>query len=58
MAKNALWSDEYWLLLMRLYLRKPEGVKPMYSKEMVKLALELHIPPQFPCSVGFVIQPE
>ena len=32
---------------MRLYLRKPEGVKPMYSKEMVKLALELHIPPQF-----------
>lgn len=47
MAKNALWSDEYWLLLMRLYLRKPEGVKPMYSKEMVKLALELHIPPQF-----------
>lgn len=47
MAKNALWSDEYWLLLMRLYLRKPEGVKPLYSKEMVKLALELHIPPQF-----------
>ena len=47
MAKNALWSDEYWLLLMRLYLRKPEGVKPMYSKEMVKLALEFHIPPQF-----------
>ena len=47
MAKKALWSDEYWLLPMRLYLRKPEGVKPMYSKEMVKLALELHIPPQF-----------
>ena len=47
MAKNALWSDEYWLFLIRLYLRKPEGVKPMYSKEMVKLALELHIPPQF-----------
>ncbi len=47
MAKNAFWSDEYWLFLIRLYLRKPEGVKPMYSKEMVKLALELHIPPQF-----------
>ena len=47
MARNTLWSDEYWLLLIRLYLRKPEGVKPMYSKEMVKLALELHIPPQF-----------
>lgn len=47
MARNTLWSDEYWLFLIRLYLRKPEGVKPMYSKEMVKLALELHIPPQF-----------
>lgn len=47
MARNTFWSDEYWLFLIRLYLRKPEGVKPMYSKEMVKLALELHIPPQF-----------
>ena len=47
MARKSNWNDEYWLLLMRLYLRKPEGVKPMYSKEMVKLALELHIPPQF-----------
>ena len=47
MARNTFWSDEYWLFLIRLYLRKPEGVKPMYSKEMVKLALELHIQPQF-----------
>lgn len=47
MAKNALWSDDYWLLLMQIYLRKPVGVKPLYSRNMVKLALELHIPPQF-----------
>lgn len=45
--KHPLWSDEYWLLLMQLYLKKPMGVKPLYSKAMVKLALELHIPPQF-----------
>ncbi len=47
MSRHALWQDEYWLLLMQLYLKKPEGVKPLYSKVMVRLALELHIPPQF-----------
>ncbi|MBQ8047772.1 MAG: hypothetical protein IJ196_07605 [Prevotella sp.] len=47
MAKHPLWSDEYWLLLMQIYLRKPVGVKPLYSKQVVGLALELHIPPQF-----------
>ncbi len=47
MAKHPLWSDEYWLLLMQLYLRKPAGVKPLYSRQLVELALELHIPPQF-----------
>ena len=47
MAKNALWSDEYWLLLMQLYLKKPVGAKALYSKGLVKLALELHIKPQF-----------
>ena len=46
MAKNQLWNDDYWLLLMQLYLRKPIGVKPMYSREMVNLSLELHIAPQ------------
>ena len=47
MARNkSLWQDEYWLLLMQLYLKKPQGLKPMYSKGMVDLALELHIPPQ------------
>jgi hypothetical protein len=45
--KHSLWSDDYWLLLMQLYLKKPMGVKPLYSKAMVDLALELHIPPQF-----------
>ena len=47
MAKNVRWQDEYWLLLMQLYLKKPEGVKPLYSRGMVNLSLELHIPPQF-----------
>lgn len=47
MAKNIHWQDEYWLLLMQLYLKKPEGVKPLYSKGIVNLSMELHIPPQF-----------
>ena len=28
-------------------MKKPEGVKPLYSRGMVNLSLELHIPPQF-----------
>ena len=47
MAKDNLWQDEYWLLLMQLYLKKPAGVKPLYSKQMVELSMELHIPPQY-----------
>lgn len=47
MVTHPLWSDDYWLLLMQLYLRKPEGLKPVYSRPMVDLALELHIPPTF-----------
>lgn len=47
MAKNANWHDDYWLLLMQIYLRKPIGIKPLYSRPMVDLSLELHIPPQF-----------
>lgn len=46
MAKKQKWHDDYWLLLMQIYLRKPVGVKPLYSRDMVKLALELHIHPQ------------
>ncbi len=46
MAKNSVWHDEYWLLLMQLYLQKPVGVKPLYSRAMVDLSLELHIAPQ------------
>lgn len=41
-----LWSDDYWLLLMQLYLKKPIGIKPLYSRAMVDLSLALHIPPQ------------
>lgn len=46
MAKNPKWTDDYWLLVMQLYLRKPVGVKPVFSRETVDLSLELHIPPQ------------
>ena len=45
MAKNLKWQDEYWLLLLQIYLQKPVGIKPMYSKEMVDLSMELHIAP-------------
>ena len=46
MAKNLKWLDDYWLLLMQIFLQKPVGMKPTYCREMVSLALELHIPPQ------------
>lgn len=46
MATHPLWSDDYWLLLLQLYLKKPEGMKPMYSHALVDLSLELHIPPK------------
>ena len=46
MARNSNLQDDYWLLLMQAYLKKPVGVKPMYSRVMVDLALELHIAPQ------------
>ena len=46
MARKPQWQDDYWLLLMQIYLRRPVGVKPVYSREMVQLGLELHIHPQ------------
>lgn len=45
-SRSKNWHDDYWLLLMQLYLRKPTGVKPLYSRPLVQLSLELHIPPQ------------
>lgn len=45
MAKNSKWQDDYWLLLMQIYLQKPVGMKPMYSRKMVDLSMELHIAP-------------
>ena len=47
MAKRALWHDDYWLLLMQLYLKKPQGAKALYSRGLVSLAIELHIPPKW-----------
>lgn len=45
MAKQSNWSDDFWLLLLQLYLRNPAGVKPMYSRPMVDLSMELHVHP-------------
>lgn len=46
MAKNAKWHDDYWLMLMQIYLKKPAGMKPLYYRDTVELSLELHIAPQ------------
>jgi len=46
MAGADNWSDEYWPLLMQLYLRKPEGVKPVFGRGTVDLAMELHVSPR------------
>lgn len=43
---SSQWHDDYWLLVMQLYLRKPVGVKPMYSREAIFLCMELHIEPK------------
>lgn len=47
MAKHPLWHDEYWLFLIWLYQKRPQGVKPLYSRGLIDLALELHIEPEF-----------
>jgi hypothetical protein len=46
MANRDFWQEEYWLPLMQLYLKKPQGVKPAFSRPLVSLALELHIEPK------------
>lgn len=40
------WSDEYWPLIIQLYKKKPEGVKPLYSKDLISVCLCLHIQPK------------
>ena len=47
MTTHNQWTDECWLPLLRLYMKRPEGVKPMFSRDMVELSLELHVPPQY-----------
>ena len=46
MANHPLWTEELWPLIIQLYQQKPVGVKPMYARQTVDLAMELHIPPQ------------
>lgn len=40
------WNEEYWPLVIQLYEKKPQGIKPMYGYDTVKLAVELHIQPK------------
>jgi len=47
MTSRIPWNDEFWLLVMQLYLKSPIGIKPLYSRPMVDLSLELHIPPAY-----------
>lgn len=47
MATHPLWNDDYWLLVLQLYLKHPTGVKPTYAREAIDLCLELHLPPQY-----------
>lgn len=43
MATRNKWSDQYWPLLIKAFLQKPEGPKAEGSKPVVDLAGELHI---------------
>ena len=47
MPTHPLWSDDYWPLIMQLYMSKPTGIKPLYSRPVVDLGIRLHIPPKF-----------
>ena len=47
MATHPLWNDDYWLLVLQLYLKRPTGVKAVYAREAGDLAVELHLPPPF-----------
>ncbi len=44
---KTIWRDEYWLMLLEVYLKKPVGMKPLYSRVMVELSLELHFTPHY-----------
>lgn len=47
MARQPIWHDDYWLMLILIYMKKPVGVKPLYSRQLVDLGMELHIHPQY-----------
>lgn len=45
MVTHSLWSEEYWPMLLQIYFKKPIGIKQTYTRPIVELSLELHIPP-------------
>lgn len=46
MANINKWNNDCWLLLMQSYMKKPVGLKPVGTKDMVELAMELHVTPK------------
>ena len=46
MAKRSNWSDDFWIMVLQLYLSKPVGIKDTYCREAVALCLELHVHPE------------
>ena len=50
------WTEEYWPLVIELYMEKPVGIKAMYSRKTVALALELHIHPSILYKKMFMIR--
>ena len=53
---NTPWTDAYWLPLLQLYLKSPEGIKPLYSKPLVELGMKLHIHPSILYSRMFLLR--
>lgn len=44
-ARKGNWNDDYWLMVLQIYLTNPVGVKPMYSRAVVDLSMEIHVHP-------------
>ena len=37
MATHPLWNDDYWLLVLQLYLKRPTGVKAVYALSLIHI---------------------
>jgi len=46
MADDRQWNDEYWPFVAQLLFKKKEGVKPVFCRDAVDIAMELHVHPK------------